>query len=118
LCYICFGGITLKKTYPKYSIEEKNKIVEKYLEGLIGREALLKKYDISSNSILTRWVRQYRETGTTYDNRGKTSTGRPKKTSTFNPEEMTREELIEYVKAIEDIKKFMAYQKKLRKDTK
>lgn len=110
----------MKKQYPKYSIEEKNKIVEEYLEGLIGRNAILEKYQISSNSMLTRWVRQYRETGSTYDARGRKSksTGRPKKTSSLNPEEMTREELIEYVKAVEDIKKFMAYQKKQKKNTK
>ena len=110
------GGIILKKKYPKYSIEEKNKIVEEYLEGLISRKSLLEKNQIASSSMLSRWVRQYRETGTTYDTRGKT--GRPKKTGSLNPEEMTREELIEYVKAVEDIKKFMAYQKKQKKNTK
>ena len=70
--------------------------------------------------MLTRWVRQYRETGTTFDTRGKNSkgTGRPKKTGSLNPEEMTREELIEYVKAVEDIKKFMAYQTNQKKNTK
>jgi transposase-like protein len=109
----------LKKEYPKYTIEEKNKIVEEYLEGSIGRTALREKYSIASDSMLTRWVRQYRETGTTYDSRGKNSTagGKPKKSGSLNPEEMTREELIEYVKAVEDIKKFMAYQKEQKKNT-
>lgn len=108
----------MKKTYPKYSIEEKNKIVEEYLEGSIGRVALREKYSISSDSMLTRWVKQYRETGTTYDTRGKNSKGRSKKSGSLNPEEMTREELIEYVKAVEDIKKFMAYQNEQKKNTK
>lgn len=106
------------KKYPKYSIEEKNRIVEEYLSGKIGRNALLRKYNISSKNVLKRWVDQVREKGTTYDNRGKSSTGRPKKTKKLNPEEMTRDELIEYVKVMEDIKKLVAYQKKRKKNTK
>lgn len=71
---------------------------------MIGRLALREKYNIASNSILARWINQYRETGSTYDNRGKGSTKSKKKVK-LSPEEMTREELIEYVKAVEDIKK-------------
>ena len=104
--------------YPKYTIEEKNRIVEEYLSGEIGRNQLVRKYNIADQSVLKRWVNQYREKGTTYDNRGKKATGRPKKTKKLDPEEMTREELIEYVKAMEDIKKLIAYQKKQKKNTK
>ncbi len=107
----------MKNKYPKRTIEEKNKIVEEYLEGSIGNAKLLEKYQIASKSMLSRWVDQYRKTGTTSDNRGRISTGRPKKSGSLNPEEMTREELIQYVKAVEDIKKFMAYQKRQKKNT-
>ncbi|MFT9497263.1 transposase [Anaerosolibacter sp.] len=107
----------MKSKYPKRTIEEKNKIVEEYLEGSISRTKLLEKYQIANDSMLSRWVEQYRRMGTTYDNRGKGGTGRPKKTGSLNPEEMTREELIQYVKAVEDLKKFMAYQKRLKKNT-
>ncbi len=65
------------------------------------------------------WIAQVREKGTTYDNRGKGATGRPKKKSLstkINPEEMSREELIEYVKAMEDIKKLIACQEKQKKN--
>jgi len=48
----------------------------------------------------------------------KNKIGRPKKASSINPEEMTREELIAYVNAVEDIKKYLAYQKKQKKNTK
>lgn len=109
------------RKYPKYTIEEKNKIVEEYLSGDTRTTDLLKKYMICDRSVLARWVEQYRETGTTYDNRGKGKhkrAGRPKKTKTLNPEDMTREELIEYVKALEDIKKYLAYQEKQKKNTK
>lgn len=107
--------------YPKHTIEEKNKIVEEYLSGDTRTTDLLKKYKISHRSVLARWIEQYRETGTTYDNRGKGThkrVGRSKKAKELNPEEMTREELIEYVKALEDIKKYLAYQEKQKKNTK
>lgn len=107
----------MKNKYPKYTIEEKNKIVEEYLAGLTSSKNLLGKYEIASESVLRRWIDQYRRTGTTYDNRGRKSTGRPKKKGSLNPEEMTREELIQYVKAVEDLKKFMAYQKTQKKNT-
>lgn len=107
----------MNNKYPKRTVEEKNKIVEEYLEGLISRRDLLEKYQIATDSMLVRWIDQYRRTGTTYDNRGRGSTGRPKKSGSLNPEEMTREELIQYVKAVEDIKKFMAYQKRQKKNT-
>jgi transposase-like protein len=118
LLYLFWRDYSLKKIYPKYSIKEKNKIVEEYLNGDTGRKEILKKYQISSASVFRRWVKQYRETGTTYDKRGKSSAGRPKKSGSLNPEEMTREELIQYVKAVEDIKKFIAYQKKQNKNIK
>ncbi|KYZ75928.1 hypothetical protein AXX12_18515 [Anaerosporomusa subterranea] len=107
----------MKNKYPKYTTEEKNKIVEEYLQGLISRKNLLEKYKVASDSMLVRWVDQYRRTGTTYDNRGKSSAGRPKKKNSLIPEEMTREELIQYVKAVEDLKKFLAYQREQKKNT-
>lgn len=107
----------MNNKYPKRTIEEKNKIVEEYLEGLTSWRGILEKYQISSDSMLRNWIDQYRRTGTTYDNRGRGGTGRPKKSGSLNPEEMTREELIQYVKAVEDLKKFMAYQKRQKKNT-
>lgn len=107
----------MKNKYPKRTIEEKNKIVEEYLSGMISRNKLIEKYNIATNSMLVNWIRQYRETGTTYDNRGRKTAGRPKKSGSLNPEEMTREELIQYVKAVEDIKKYLAYQQKQKKNT-
>jgi transposase-like protein len=101
----------------KRSIEEKNKIVKEYLSGEIMLNELLEKYSISSTSVLYRWVKQYEEHGTTVDTRGRKSTGRPT-SDDFNPETMTREELIEYVKASEAIKKYLADQEKQKKNTK
>lgn len=115
LVLLCRGDF-MKRTNKKWTISEKNKIVEEYLAGE-RLSIILKKYNISSDSILARWVKQYETHGTTVDLRGRKSKGRPKSNKLI-PEEMTREELIEYVKAMEDIKKLMAYQEKQKKNTK
>jgi transposase-like protein len=102
----------------KRTIEEKNKIVEEYLNSTSRNIDIVRKYSITT-SMLSKWSRQYRENGTVLDNRGKSSKkgingiGRKK---VLRPEDMTREELIEYVKAVEDIKKLIAYQKKPKKN--
>lgn len=102
-----------------YTLEEKNQIVEEYLNGTSRKTELIKKYDIASKSTLYRWVKQYRENNTTVDNRGRSSkrgiSGRKKK---ITPEGMTREELIEYVKATEDIKKLTVFLNKQKKNIK
>ncbi|BES63918.1 hypothetical protein SANA_03570 [Gottschalkiaceae bacterium SANA] len=106
---------------PKYTIEEKNKIVEEYLSGDTRTTDLLKKYKICDRSVLAHWVEQYPETGTTYDNRGKGKhkrASRSKKTKTLSPEDMTREELIEYVKALEYKKMYLTYPEKQKKNSK
>lgn len=107
------------KKYQVYSIEEKNNIIKEYLNGTTGRAAIQRKYDISSDSVFHKWLKQYHINGTVVDNRGKSSkkgvTGRPKK---LMPEEMSREELVKYVEAVEDIKKSMVFLKKQKKNTK
>ena len=102
-----------------YTIEEKNKIVEKYLNGEMGYKKITRYYDLGSRSKLSRWVKEYRELGTLKDNRGKSAkkgiSGRKKK---LIPEQMTREELIQYVNAVEDIKKLMVCLRQQKKNIK
>lgn len=105
-----------------FTIEEKNKIVKKYLNGEAGGyDKIAKVYDIS-NSMIGRWVDQYRTFGTCVDRRGQGSKkeipnkGRPK--SNFDYESMTKEELIEHIKMLEDIKKTMAYLERQKKNIK
>ena len=66
-----------------YTIEEKNKIIQEYLNGETGRAKIQRKYDISSDSVFHKWLRQYREYGSVQDKRGKSSkkgiAGRTKK---------------------------------------
>lgn len=47
----------------KYSYELKLQIVQEYLKGRLGYGALTKKYDISSSSLVKKWVAQFREEG-------------------------------------------------------
>jgi len=111
---------TLK--HRQYTIEEKNEIVMLYLNGeTAGQNAIAKDLDVSS-SVVKRWIRQYQELGTTVDRRGKATKkdnpniGRPKKP--IRLEDMSKEELIEHIKMIEDIKKVAAYLKQQKKNTK
>jgi transposase len=110
------------RKHRQYTIEEKNEIVEMYLSGQsAGIRTLVKDLDIS-NSMIERWIKQYQEFGTTVDRRGKvtkrdnTNIGRPKKPKKL--EDMSKDELIEHIKMIEDIKKVVAYLKQQKKNTK
>jgi transposase-like protein len=128
LLYNCIkiGGFKLseRKTvkHRQYSIEEKNEIVEMYLSGQTkGQHALAKDIDKDTKDIRL-WIKQYLEFGTTVDRRGKSSKkdnpniGRPKKPMKL--EDMSKEQLIEHVRMIEDIKKVAAYLKTQKKNTK
>lgn len=63
-------------SYRKHSDVLKKQVAEEYLAGK-GRNAILREYDIV-DSVLGRWVRQYRDYGSFPDSRGKKATGRPK----------------------------------------
>lgn len=107
------------KKHTTYTITEKNKIVKEYLDGINGYSMLLRKYDISSRSVLHRWIKQYRENGTTSDIRGKNNPNAGEYLrKKIIPEQMSREKLIEYVKATEDIKKLMVFLNKQKKNIK
>lgn len=47
----------------KYNVEFKLQVVQECLEGPLGYKLLMKKYTLSSTTILRRWVRAYREFG-------------------------------------------------------
>jgi transposase-like protein len=110
------------KKHRQYTIEEKNEIVEMYLAGRTkGIHSLAKDLDTGGLQIRV-WIKQYQEFGTTVDRRGKASKkdnpnkGRPKKAQKL--EDMSKEELIDHIKMIEDIKKVAAYLKQQKKNTK
>lgn len=128
MLYNCIkiGGFKLSerktKKHRQYTIDEKNEIVQMYLTGdTKGIGSLAKDLDIYK-SMIERWIKQYQEFGTTVDRRGRgnknevPNKGRPK-----NPvelEDMSREQLIEHIRMIEDIKKAAAYLKKQKKNMK
>lgn len=114
--------VIMRKTieHKAYTIEEKNEIVKKYLNGDMGYSKITRNYDLPSTSTLCKWTKQYREYGTVKDNRGKSSKGKGSytKKKKLIPEQMSREELIEYVKATEDVKKLMVFLKQQKKNIK
>lgn len=129
MLYNCnkIGGFKLSerktKKHRQYTIEEKNEIVQMYLSGdTKGIGALTKDLGLGSSRQVRDWIKQYREFGTTVDRRGRgnknevPNKGRPK-----NPvelEDMSREQLIEHIRMIEDIKKAVAYLKRQKKNMK
>lgn len=113
--------VYMRKTtkHATYTIEERNEIVKKYLKGEMGYSEITRYYDLPSRSTLCYWVKKYNEFGLVTDNRGKSSgKGTYKRKKKLIPEQMSREELIEYVNATEDIKKCVAFLKCQKKSTK
>lgn len=102
------------KKHKQHSIETKNQIVLLYLDKHMRFSDIIRQYNISSHSVLRRWIKQYKEFGTCVDRRGKASKrngvrkGRAKKYK-VKLEDLSKEQLIEKIKMFEDIKKSMAY---------
>ncbi|MDF2430438.1 MAG: transposase [Mucilaginibacter sp.] len=49
---------TIQEERTHYSREFKHSVIKEYLEGGIGKSALLKKYNIKINGGILRWMRQ------------------------------------------------------------
>ena len=102
------------KKHKVYTNEEKIQIVLLYLDRHMGASQIVREYDLANYNVLYRWVKQYNESGTIVEMRGKgtkyefPNKGRPRKTLEKTLEEMSKEELIERVRLLEDIKKSLA----------
>lgn len=102
------------KKHKQYTIDEKNQIVLLYLDRHKSYYEIVREYGLSSDSMLTKWVRQYKEFGTCVDRRGRgtkaeiPNKGRPRKYE-IKLEELNKEQLIEKVRLYEDIKKSLVY---------
>ncbi len=102
------------KKHKVFSIKEKNQIALLYLDKHMGVSQILREFDISSSSVLRRWINQYKEHGTCVDRRGKATKkdnpkiGRPRKYNE-NLEDLTKKQLIERLNLYKDIKKSLAY---------
>ena len=84
----------------KYSKELKLKVINEYFEGESSIIGLARKYEISDDSIIHRWIKRYQEEGPTYfeiEHRGRGSTGRPRKDNPVNLESMTKDERLAYL---------------------
>lgn len=45
----------------KYSFEMKLAIVQEYLEGSLGSQLLVQKYNVSNQSLIYKWLDQYKK---------------------------------------------------------
>ena len=103
------------KVHTKYTNEEKEKIVLLYLNHEMRTNQIVREFDLSNNDVLYRWVKQYKKFGKIFETRGKatrlnnSNKGRPRKHHEKTLEELSKEELIERVRMLEDIKKSLVY---------
>ena len=103
------------KIHTKYTNEEKEKIVLLYLNHEMGTTQIVREFNLANNNVLSRWVKQYKEFGKIFETRGKATKhdipnkGRPRKKLDKPLEELSREELIEKLRMLEDIKKSLVY---------
>ena len=103
------------KFHPKYTTKEKEEIALLYINNEMGATQIVKEFNLANNNVLYRWVKQYKEFGKIFETRGKTTKfnnpnkGRPKKYPEKPLEELSKKELIERVRMLEDIKKSLVY---------
>lgn len=103
------------KIHTKYTNEEKEKIVLLYLNHEMGVRQIVREFKLCGDQALYRWVKIYKKYGSIIETRGKATKfttpnkGRPKKDLDKPLEELTREELIEKLRMLEDIKKSLVY---------
>ena len=104
----CIFGKELKN-------EEKEKIVLLYLNHQMGVRQIVREFKLYGDQALYRWVKIYKKYGCIIETRGKTTKfinpnkGRPRKYLEKPLEELSKEELIERVRMLEDIKKSLVY---------
>jgi len=102
------------KKHKVHTTEEKIQMALLYLDRHMSAIQIVREFDLANTHVLYRWVKQYKETGNIVDNRGRgtkskiPNKGRPKTIHEKPLEEMTKEELIERVRMLEDIKKSLA----------
>lgn len=99
------------KKHAVYTLEEKEKILDLYLSGEKMPSELVVEYDLGDPKKLRKWRDMKLKYGKFVDQRGKSiegtkKRGRPK---SIQLENMNKEELIQHIRMIEDIKKAMAY---------
>ena len=82
--------------FQRYTDEEKAKIISEYLEGEESLKSIAEKYEIKSRKTVFGWLKKYRNTGTTNNDKR----GRPLKT-----------EEIDYKVRYEILKKYQAFLK-------
>lgn len=103
------------KIHAKYTNEEKERIVLLYLNHQMGVRQIVREFKLYSDRAVYRWVKIYKKYGHIIETRGKATKfntpnkGRPRKHPEKTLEELSKAELIERVRMLEDIKKSLVY---------
>jgi len=90
-------GLKKSRTWKHYSEELKTQAVEDYLSGEYSLRECCRKYDISSDSVLTRWVKRY----TSGESIKSTSKGKSTMTKGRKTTHKERVEITQYCLAID-----------------
>lgn len=106
------------KKYPKYTQEEKENILKEFLERDCSADQIVMKYNLNSRKILYDWKNKWDKEGTLKDNRGGNIKSYAEKVKTKDFQSMTKDELIDYIKIEEILKKEFAYLQDQKKNTK
>lgn len=103
-----YDGIKISRQNNKYSFEYKKNIVKFYLRGEMSYQELSNQFKINNPSMITRWVKEFREEG--FDGLRPKKRGRPSSmTKDKNPpkkqikKEYTEEEIDEIKKLKEEL---------------
>ena len=98
------------KIHAKYTNEEKERIVLLYLNHQMGLRQIVREFKLYSDRAVYRWVKIYKKYGHIIETRGKATKFntpnkvRPRKHLEKPLEELSKAELIERVRMLEDIK--------------
>ncbi|WP_277679154.1 helix-turn-helix domain-containing protein [Gracilibacillus dipsosauri] len=84
-------GLKNSKTWKRYSKELKVRAVKSYVSGEFSQEEIVRKFEISSRSVLRRWIKQYN------GHRELKDTGKGRTSSMTKGRKTTWEERIEIV---------------------
>jgi transposase len=84
-------GLEESKTWKNYSKELKVRAVKSYITGEYSQDEVIRKYEISSHSVLQRWIKQYN------GHRELKDTGKGRTSSVTKGRKTTWEERIEIV---------------------
>ena len=106
------------KKYSKYTLAEKEKILTEFINRKGSAQEIVLKYNLDSRQTLYRWKNLKEKHGHITDNRGGNIISYKSKVENNDFENMSKEELIEYIRIEKLIKKQIELNRAQKKNTK